>query len=194
MTRQIRLLAFSLILVLLAGGCGRSNLKLVYVSTPGESFPSATSAQVCVVKAEDARKSAAVGVRSDGTPFDTESNVADWVTHALAAELAKNGLTVTVASSEEEARASGAKNVLKARIDEVWLVENSSISYSCSMRLYVQLVGPWKAALLTNSFQSSLSRQVVPLSSVPEEMLKETLEELVRPVGLSVSQKLRSTP
>ena len=48
-----------------------------------------------------------------------------------------------------------------------------------------------KKNLLTRSFSSSLSRRVVPLSSVPEEMLSETLRDLVTPMARAVNEQVR---
>lgn len=189
MARQYRFLFFLLALVLLSG-CARSDLTLKYVSPPPEVFPQAGSTQVCVVRTEDGRSSRNLGSRSDGSGFSTSSDVEGWVSHALAAELARQGVAVTTANSVEEAKARGAKVILRSRIDEISLNEASSISYSCSMRLYAELLDQHGAAFFQNTFTSSISKQVVPMPGVAEDILKEALEELVRPAGARVAQKV----
>lgn len=185
-------IALSLICVLVSlAGCAKDDLKLVHVAPPRYSALPPETPSVCVVRVEDARLVKDLGVNSNGQPFSSGSDVSGWVTHALAAEMTRNNLIVSVVSAEGDIPAGEPWNVLKARLEEIWLTENSAFSYTCSMRISVELYNSRKALLMKNTFNTSLSRKVVPLSSAPEEMLKETLEELVSPIGVSVAQKLR---
>lgn len=190
--RNFFLYAALLSLILLLGGCAQNNLRLLYVSPPQNTIPATGSPRVCVVKVTDGRLLKNLGVRSNGSPYAADDDVSEWVTHALATELMKNGIQVTTAKTEAEAQQkSGGAAILTSKIDEIWLAEKSSTSYSCSMRISVSLK-KGGSVLVGNSFNSSIERRVMPLSDVSEEMLKETLEELVRPVGLAVWQKLAS--
>ena len=177
-------------LLLLLAGCSQNNLRLIHVSPPQSTILATGSPQVCVVKVADGRLLKDLGVRRNGTPYVADDDVSGWVTHALATELMRHGIQVTTAQTEAEAlQKAGGASILTSKIEEIWLTEKSSTSYSCSMRISAALKKDGKV-LVSNSFNSSIERRVMPLSDVSEEMLKETLEELVRPVGLAVRQKL----
>ncbi len=181
--------ACCLTLTLFAAGCAHDTVPLTYNPTQPETIPAATAPKVCVVLLADARNKVAVGQQSDGSTFIPASSVQDWLTRALATELARQDFVITVANSETEAQNSGAKYIITGSIAEVWLVEESSTSYACTMRASMQLKDN-KSSILTNNFSSSLSRRVVPLASAPQDVLADTASDLVRPMALAIRQKL----
>ncbi len=190
MINRTLLLYAALSLLLLLAGCGQNALRLLYVAPPQNTIFATGSPQVCVVKVADGRLAKDLGARSNGTPFVSSDNVSEWVTHALGAELMRHGIQVSAAQTEAEALSkAGGAAILTSKVEEIWLAEKSSTSYTCSMRISVVLK-KGGAVLASNSFNSSIEKRVVPLSDAGEEILKETLEELVRPVGLAVWQKL----
>lgn len=180
----------ALLSILLLAGCAQNTVRLVYTPSTENTIPLSGSPSVAVVAFADKRSSPPVGQRSNGSDFMPSSSVSEWITHSLASELSQLGLIVTQADSEAQAQASGAKYVVTGSIDEIWLAEKSSTDYDARMRATVT-VKEAKKNLLTRSFSSSLSRRVVPLSSVPEEMLSETLRDLVTPMARAVNEQVR---
>lgn len=180
----------ALLSVLLLAGCAQNTVRLVYTPSTENTIPLSGSPAVSVVAFTDKRVSPPVGQRSNGSDFMPSSSVSDWITHSLASELSQQGLVVTLADSEAQAQASGAKYMVTGSIDEIWLTEKSSTDYDARMRATVT-VKEAKKNLLTRSFSSALSRRVVPLSSVPEEMLSETLRDLVTPMARAINEQVR---
>ncbi len=186
-----RHLCLALLFVLALGGCAHNTVPLTYTAYR-EVIPTADAANVCVVMFADARPQTAIGERSDGSAFVADSDVRAWVSRALAAELSHQGFAVTLAASEEEAQAAKAGVLVTGTIDAIWLKEESSTAWACSMRASLLLKKNGKP-VLKNSFSSSLSRRViVPLASVPQEIVAENLGDLVRPMALAVEQNLQS--
>ncbi len=186
-----RLPAFLAVLTVLAlAGCAQNTVRLVYAPSAETTIPLTGSPTVSVVSFADKRSAPPVGQRSDGSDFMPSSSVTDWVSHSLASELSQLGLIVTMADSEAQALTSGAKYVVAGSIDDIWLAEKSSTDYEARMRASVTVKAA-KKALLTRSFSSALSRRVVPLSSVPQEMLSETLRDLIVPMARAVNEEIR---
>lgn len=179
-----------LLLLALTAGCAQNTVRLIY--TPKESgIPSASAPKISVVQFKDARPKQEIGQRSDGSPFIASSSVAEWVSHAFASELSRLGMVVTFAQTEEQAWASGATYVASGVIEEVWLTEQSSTSYHCAMR-GTAILKDSRSTLVNNAFSSSLARRVVPMSSVPQEMLSESAGDLVNRMAHAIQQKLGS--
>ena len=188
MLKRVRFLWLGLLFVFLTG-CATSAVPLTYAPSKEEVIPIAGAPTISVVTFTDARTETAVGIRSDGTAFTADGPVADWVSQALATELTRLGYVVTFAPTEAQAKRSGATYVVTGKVEEVWLTEVSSTSYEGRMRVAVQLHKN-QLQLMKNTFNSSLTRRVVPLSSVPKEVLAETLRDLVTPMTLAIRQKI----
>ena len=179
-----------LLSALLLPGCAQNTVRLVYAPSADTALPQAGAPSVTVVTFADKRGSPPIGRRSNGSDFMPSSSVSDWVTHSLATELAQLGLNVTMADSESQALASNAKFMVTGSIDELWLTEKSSTDYDARMRGTIKVKDVQKP-LLTRSFSSALARRVVPLSSVPQEMLSETLREMVLPMARAADEHIR---
>ena len=97
---------------------------------------------------------------------------------------------VTYSSSLAGALHGSAAYVLTGAVERVWLTERSvGTAFDCSIRVRLALqVG--QKSLLKNTFTSSVSRRVVPLSSVPQEMLTEAAGELSQSAALGIRQKV----
>ncbi len=185
-----RALSLFIALSLLLAGCAQNTVRLVYSDETG-AIPPAGAPQVTVVQLTDERGKADIGVRKDGSAFTPSSNVSEWLSHALAAELSRQGLVVTLAPSEAKARSTGAKYVVVGSIKELWLTEKSTTSYSCDLRTFIQLKDNTATPLINSAFSRSLTREVVPLSSVPQEMLSEIAANLVQPLAKEIRAKIR---
>lgn len=182
-------LLLCIVCALAAAACASSTVRLVHSSPAEATIPAAGAPEVAVVTFADNRSSPPVGRRSDGSDFMPGSSVADWVTHALATELSRTGVIVTVAGSEAEALAAGARHIVTGSIDTVWLAEKSATEYDARLNGALSLKSR-ERTLFTRSFSSALSRRVVPVSSVPQEMLSEALQEMAAPMARAVYEKL----
>ena len=175
--------------MLLLAGCAQNTVRLVYTPADPEMVPQSKAPSICVVAVQDIRTKTAIGERSDGTEFLPESSVAAWFTQSIAAELTRQGFVVTTAPTEAVAAQGPAQYILISTIQDVWLKENSSTLYDCKMTLSIVLKGRSTPAI-TNTFNSSLSRRVVPLSKVPSEMLTEAMGDIVRPLAHFIKIKV----
>ena len=180
----------SLLGVLFLAGCAQNTVPLVYTPSAENTIPLSGAPAVAVVTFTDKRTSPPVGKRDNGSDFMPSSNVNDWVTHSLGTELSQLGLVVTLADSEAQAQHSGAGYVVTGSVDEVWLTEKSSTEYDARMRATIT-VKQARKSLFSRSFSSTLSRRVVPVSSVPQEMLSETLRDLVTPMARAINEQVR---
>lgn len=174
---------------LAAGGCASGNVPLLYNSSE-TMMPTGKAPSVCILPFTDARPAAPIGSRKDGSPFTPNSNVSEWVTHALAIELSNNGVIVSRADNKTEAKAKGARYIVTGTVDELWLSEESSSSYSTKMRASLVMSSP-KKVLLKKSFSAGFTRKVMPLGSVPAELLAETLRDVAVPMADSVKKQAR---
>ena len=190
MRSSFRLPVFLVLLSALAlQGCAQNTVRLVYTPSVENSIPLAGAPSVSVVTFADKRSSPPIGRRDNGSDFMPSSSVSDWVTHSLATELSQLGLVVTMADSEALALASNASFLVTGSIDEIWLTEKSSTDYDARMRGTITVKSSQKT-LLTRSFSSALARRVVPLSSVPQEMLSETLREMILPMARAANEQI----
>ncbi len=184
---------FLLSAVLFCSGCAQSTVRLVYPPAPDTAaILPVGAAQVTVVHFADERGKLAVGARSDGSAFVPGGNVSDWFTQVFATELARQGVVVTLAPSEAKARAAGAHFIATGALQEIQLTEESATSYACVMRGSL-LLRENATTLVKSGFSSSLARKVVPLSSVPQEMLSEAAGDLARSMAQAVAAKLGKT-
>lgn len=181
----------SCLCLMLAAGCANNTVRLQYpVDNPAVVVPAAAP-KICVVRLAQAwGGDRAVGSRSDGSDFVPDSDVQDWITHSLAVALNRQGLNANTAYSEEAARAAGCANILTGEIQQVRLTEKSMTEYESAMRVSLRLETP-KSGVWRNSFSSGLSRTVVPLSSVPENLLAESLKDITDAMAKAVKEKLQ---
>lgn len=177
--------------LLLTAGCAKNTVRLLYPVDDPAVVPPVGATKVCVVRLEQAwGGDRSVGVRSDGSDFVPDSDVQDWLTHSLAVSLSRQGLNASTAYSESAARAAGCTNIVTGEIQQVRLTEKSMTSYECAMRVVLHLDTP-KGRIWKNSFSSGLSRTVVPFSSVPEDMLAESLKDISDAMATGVREKLQ---
>ena len=93
MIPRYRLLWLVLSLAILCAACGPGNtVRLIPPpALSGQSLPAPNAPSICVVNFEDERSDEfSVGVRRDGSAFTTNQNVSEWISRALADELARD--------------------------------------------------------------------------------------------------------
>lgn len=175
---------------LLCCACAKSTVPLVYSSSAETTLPTAGASTVLVVPFTDSRPIAQIGKRSDGSDFMPDSNLSNWVTHALIAELSRSGIIVVATESEARAFTGGARYVATGSLDDVWLEEKSPTEYEARILATLALKTP-ERTLFTRSYRSSISKRVLPLPSAPEEVLADALRELALPMVQTIKEHLR---
>ncbi len=187
---SLRILQFLALAVLLSG-CAQNVVHLVYPAPKEAVTPKAGSPSVCVVLFEDRRGKAEIGERRDGGKFQPRTNVASWISRAMADELAQTGLTVTYADDLSQAKASNPAYILTGVIDEVWLTENSLTRLTCTMRVTLSLLRGNGSYITKNNYHSTFSQTVIPTSDAPQSILSEGLIDLLRPAARNIERSLK---
>ncbi|MDE6734229.1 MAG: hypothetical protein K2J64_02035 [Desulfovibrio sp.] len=178
--------------VLLLSACGPSNTVRLLPPPPLDAsvLPAPNAPSVSVVNFEDKRvDTASIGVRRDGSAFTTSGDVAEWISRALADELARSGFQVTFAANVNQARSGNPDYLVTGQVDEVWLKENSSMEISSQMRVKCALANR-KGRLWSESTNASQSRSGLPSGSTADNLLLDTLRDLVKPMAQKIVQTI----
>ena len=178
--------------VLLLSACGPSNTVrlLPPPALDASVLPAPNAPSVSVVRVEDKRvDTSSVGVRRDGSAFTTSGDVAEWISRALADELARSGFRVTFAANVNQARSGNPDYLVTGQVDEVWLKENSSLEISSQMRVKCALANR-KGRLWSESCNASQSRSGLPSGSMADNLLLDTLRDLVKPMAQKIVQTI----
>lgn len=122
-----------------------------------------------------------VGKRRDGTAFTTGSDVAQWVSRALADELARRGLRVTFAMDTAQARSGAPDYLITGVIDQVWLEEASAVELSAQLRVQCTLANK-KGRLWTETTNTSQTTGGLLSGAAADELLQKTMADLIKPV------------
>ena len=166
-----------------------STVRLLHRPADAPQIPAPTAPSISVVQLKDARSNSYIGVRSDNTPFIPNGTVPDWVTQSLADALTRQGLRVTYAQNLETARASQPQYIVTGELQELWIRESSRTDISASVKAFISVTGH-KGKLINEGMSSSLSRQGLLGSAAAEELLYNTLQDLVQSVANKTQQAI----
>jgi uncharacterized lipoprotein YajG len=172
--------------VALLAACGPSNTVrlLPPPSLEASMLPPANAPRLSVVLFADGREDrTALGVRRDGSAFEADGSLAQWVSNALAEALAHTGLQVSFATTVNEARKGNPDYLLTGELQEIWLRETSTTDITATMRIQYTLASREKKVLPRDSFSASQSRSGLPSKSKAEQLLLDTLNDLVNPTA-----------
>ena len=192
MKHTIRFFLPALLLAVLfaLSACGPgSTVRLLHPPADALQIPASTAPSLAVVQLKDARANSYVGVRRDNSPFIPNGAVSDWVSRSLADAFTRQGLRVTYAQNLEAARASQSNYILTGELQEVWIRENSGTDISASVKAFITVTGH-KGRLVNESVMSALSKQGLLGSSAAEELLFNTVQELVQSVAHKTQQAI----
>ena len=182
----------SLLLIALfaMSACGSSStVRLLYRPADAPNIPASTAPSLSVVQLKDARTNSYIGVRHDNSPFIPNGAVSEWVTRSLAEAFTRQGLRVTHAQNLEAARASQPDYILTGELQELWIRESARTDISANVKAFVSVTGH-KGRVINESVMSSLSRQGLLGSAAAEELLYNTLQELVQSVAHKTQQAI----
>ena len=175
-------------LLALLAACGPSNNVRLLPPPPLDAsvLPSPNAPRVTVVAFEDKRMDqTVVGTRRDNSAFVTSDSVSQWISKALADELARNGMQVSYSLSVSEARKGNPDFLVTGQIDEVSIKETSTTAMNTMLRASFVLANR-QARIARESLSSSQSRTVLPSGSAADNLMLETLRDLVKPMAQKI--------
>lgn len=194
--KKIRFSLLSCFVMLFAAlaltGCLAKNndVRLLYDTQVPQAVPAATAPRIVVVQFEDKRTTADLGVRKDGTAFQSSASVPGWVTQALADELAARGAQVSVALSMAQAQMNQPQYIVTGTVENVHLVEKSLTTCQAAIRLQTHLYSSTQSAV-TRSFASQFEKTGIPGAKLGEATLSGALAEALGNAAASVMGSLR---
>jgi len=180
---------FLVVLFVLSACSPSSTVRLLYRPADAPQIPAPTAPSISVVQLKDVRSNSYIGVRRDNTPFIPNGTVPDWVTRSLADELTRQGLRVTYAQTLEAARVAQPQYILTGELQEVWIRENSSTDMTANIQAFISVTG-YRGKLVNEGVTSSLSKQGLPGRTVAEDLLYNTVQELVQSVANKTQQAI----
>ena len=180
--KKIRFSLLSCFVMLFAAlaltGCLAKNndVRLLYDTQVPQAVPAATAPRIVVVQFEDKRTTADLGVRKDGTAFQSSASVPGWVTQALADELAARGAQVSVALSMAQAQLNQPQYIVTGTVDSVQLTEKNLTTCQAAIRLQTHLYSNTQSKV-TRSFSSQFEKTGIPGAKLGESTLSGALAE-----------------
>ena len=182
------------LLAFLATACGPAN-SVRLLPPPfqeGAVLPGPKAPRVTVVAFEDKRQDMTVlGSRRDNTAFVTNDSVTQWISKALADELARNGLQVSYSDSVNQARAGNPDYLVTGDVDQVWLREKSATDLSTQMRVNYSVANR-QSRIYKETLNASQSRTVMPTGSAADNIMLDTLRELIKPMAQKIVQAIEA--
>ena len=191
--KHLRIVLCVSLLALLAA-CGPSNNVRLLPPPPLDAsvLPSPNAPRVTGVTFEDKRMDqTVVGTRRDNSAFVTSDTVAQWISKALADELARNGMQVSYSLSVNEARKGNPDFLVTGQIDEANIRETSTTDMSTSLRANYVLANR-QARIMRESLNASQSRTGLPSGSAADNLMLETLRDLVKPMAQKIVQTIEA--
>ena len=192
--KPMRNVLFLVLLAFLATACGPAN-SVRLLPPPfqeGAVLPGPKAPRVTVVAFDDKREDMTViGSRRDNTAFVTNDSVTQWISKALADELARNGLQVSYSDSVNQARAGNPDYMVTGDVDQVWLREKSATDLSTQMRVNYSVANR-QSRIYKETLNASQSRTVMPTGSAADKIMLVTLRELIKPMAQKIVQAIEA--
>ena len=192
--KPMRNVLFLVLLAFLATACGPAN-SVRLLPPPfqeGAVLPGPKAPRVTVVAFDDKRQDMTViGSRRDNTAFVTNDSVTQWISKALADELARNGLQVSYSDSVSQARAGNPDYLVTGDVDQVWLREKSATDLSTQMRVNYSVANR-QNRIYKETLNASQSRTVMPTGSAADTIMLDTLRELIKPMAQKIVQAIEA--
>ena len=146
-------------------------------------LPRPNAPSVAVVQLKDERnEQGAIGERRDGSSFTTSANATLWVSHALADQLATHGLQVSYATSIEQAKRGNPDFIVWGKLTRLWLKETSATNLETKLEAVINL-GTIDRRIMYEPNKVAESRGGLPSSSAAEELLRDSMVDLVEPMA-----------
>ncbi|MBQ4615184.1 MAG: hypothetical protein IJB29_00490 [Mailhella sp.] len=174
----------------LTGCFAKQDVRLLYNTQALEAAPSATAPRIVVVQFDDTRNTPHIGVRKDGTAFDTSSSVAGWATQAMADELARRGAQVSVALSMAQAQLNQPQYIVGGTVERAWLTEKGMTSYQAEIRVQTRLISKGQSPV-TRTFTAQQEKTGLPGMKLAEDTLSGALADALSGAASAILGNLR---
>ena len=174
----------------LTGCLAKNEVRLLYDIEGSKVAPSATAPRIVVVQFEDKRATTELGLRKDGSLFQTSGSVASWTTQALADELAARGAQVSVALSMAQAELNHPQYIVTGDVENVKLTEKNMTAYQAEVRVQTRLYTASQLSF-TRTFTAQQEKTGIPGAKLMEQTLSGALAEALSNAAAAVMGGLR---
>ena len=199
---RLLFLSLALMLAMFLTACGPSNTVRLLSPAPAVNpvLPAPNAPRVTVVPFTDNRQDTTnLGVRRDGSAFVASDDLAQWVSRGLADELRRQGVTaaeivgvlrrqgvqVSYAMDENQARSGNPDYIVTGTVEQAWLREVSATELATSMRATYRLA-PRSGRVVKETLNSSQNRSGIPTGGAAEEIMLNSMRELVQPMARKI--------
>lgn len=185
---RIALIAVLAVLVCALCACGPGNTVRLLPSPAlsAAALPSPNAPSVSVVSFNDKRPDPEIiGKRRDGSAFTTTGDAAEWLSRALADELARQGMRVTFAMDVSQARSSQPDYLVTGVVEQIWLNESSAVELTSQMRVQCTLANK-KGKIWTETTNSSQTYGGLLNGGAADNLLLDTLRDLIKPLAQKI--------
>ena len=171
--------------------CGPSNTIHLQPYKPASSvLPAPTAPTISVVKFADQRPDpSALGKRRDGSYFTTMDNASDWLSRSIVDALSARGYQVSYAQSQAEAMQGKPDYMLTGALNELKINEKSATSFDTSITAKYVLADRSRK-IGSETLNASQTKTGLPGNSTVENLLKDTLADVVNPMASKVAAKI----
>ena len=174
---RLLFLSLALMLAMFLTACGPSNTVRLLSPAPAVNP---------VVPFTDNRQDTTnLGVRRDGSAFVASDDLAQWVSRGLADELRRQGVQVSYAMDENQARSGNPDYIVTGTVEQAWLREVSATELATSMRATYRLA-PRSGRVVKETLNSSQNRSGIPTGGAAEEIMLNSMRELVQPMARKI--------
>ncbi len=185
---RLLFLSLALMLAMFLTACGPSNTVRLLSPAPAVNpvLPAPNAPRVTVVPFTDNRQDTTnLGVRRDGSAFVASDDLAQWVSRGLADELRRQGMQVSYAMDENQARSGNPDYIVTGTVEQAWLREVSATELATSMRATYRLA-PRSGRVVKETLNSSQNRSGIPTGGAAEEIMLNSMRELVQPMARKI--------
>lgn len=185
---RLLFLSLALMLAMFLTACGPSNTVRLLSPAPAVNpvLPAPNAPRVTVVPFTDNRQDTTnLGVRRDGSAFVASDDLAQWVSRGLADELRRQGVQVSYARDENQARSGNPDYIVTGTVEQAWLREVSATELATSMRATYRLA-PRSGRVVKETLNSSQNRSGIPTGGAAEEIMLNSMRELVQPMARKI--------
>ena len=188
---KIRSLAGVVFFGLLLTGCASSGVvRLLYSPLAPVELPLPTAPRVVIVLFADSRGKEEIGVSRKDLPLMPGSAVTEWISRALADEIARQGAQFSFAPSSQIAQAARPDFLVTGVVEEVWLKETNIASYAAALRLHVRMAD-LRGAIYEQTISTSREKTGVPGMNLAEATLTEALREALTIASTGIAAAMR---
>ena len=162
--------------------CGPSNtIHLQPYKAASSVLPGPTAPTISVVKFQDQRPDpSSLGKRRDGSYFTTMDSASEWFSRSIVDAFSARGYQVSYAQSTAEAIKGKPAYLLTGTLNELKINEKSATSFDTSITAKYTLADR----------NASQTKTGLPGNSTVENLLRDTLTDVVNPMAEKVAAKI----